>query len=1607
MDKRQFPIIFRIVQVLVFITFSSVFSGNEFYRIQYLSQTEQQLRFQVEFDSINVIQKKVENTWYSVISADGCPMTAETGKPRLPFVGLTLGIPASGTPVLRVTQEKSISQPVTNLEMVSDDSENNLALLASGYTQYPAGSAAIEQVGFFRQQRVLQLKLYPVRYQPGSGTLSIASSMIIEINFQRDKTSLSKTTSVLSVGGSDPQAEHFYTQIMDNAEPARQWRVTPNTMTTAQVNSITAPYRYKLLVEQDGIYAVTGQELIDAGADLNTIAPNTLTLYNRDQKLPILVEGDGDGHFDAADRIIFAGSHNPGDDTWLSLFSETNVYWLTWGSGTGARYARMSGAPDLANPDTLDVAPVTIHLEQDLLYDRLVSMPDTDADHWFWKLMEDGLEYDIPIPGPGNSGLGPLRIKAAFQGLTHTAVTPDHHVLIKYNQQIVDEATWDNQTPYLFDSGNLYLSQGGTSHSVSFNLPGDLANVAIDRIYLNWVEVSYTQPLQATHDSLSFNSSYQPNSVLRMSGFAAPGLYLLTNTGTQITDIKTVRNGDDYSFIFADHSSVARTFYAASEKGLKSVTGIQPTSETNLRNRSNGADYIVITHHDFAEQAQQLVDLRSGQGLRAISVDIQDIFDEFSAGLYDPRAIKYFLQYAWANWQKPAPLYVLLMGDVTHELDKQVARNENYPTFVPTFMEYTQTWGMSSSDNYFAAIVGDDELPDLFLGRLPVNTPEQAEIMVSKTIAHESEYTPGEWRRHLLMLTGVDPFFEASARDIYTHHTPDYMITDRVATLDTSRYLGSTEDVADLINSGQSILNFIGHGGGSVFSDAELFLTEDIERLSNHNKYPFVFSLTCFIGYFDNPELPSLAESLLSAPDKGIVGSFGSSGRAFLQGDYYLNNAIFDAVFKKDLRTYGAVATLGKLEMVNQTQGFWAHVKSYNLMGDPALKLYIPEDKINVELSNQTLANNQDLQVTGSISGQTTGDITVTVYNDFDSLLATKNTTLNSGTFSVNAINLNSSVRSAWGANGGRGRVRVYFSHGQQEAAGAADFSVGRPYVSSLYTFPEQPKHNTPFFFVAALNRADMTATLGQVDSLMIYWSTDEEQWNILGLYEQTAGYWRTDTTLTLTEGTDVFYTVKALVNGQVLPVSDTRTVQVAYRPDIYPDASSLMIYGEQQTLISITIKNRGFEPSGPFTVNLYRDPGDGNLEAIGDTLTMTGLEGNASTQAAFVWGSPTPGKHKLICIVDEAGTVAESDERNNQVSVTTGVATKANGTSGELYDDTRRYYVKIPANGLNKNSSINFENPDDNTLLQAAQSLQLEPVIPIGDSTWSAFAISLADSSVMLQQDYTAAAFYDPDDSLTSHYLATGALKLYAWNSNTGTWIGLVGTVNTQEHLLAATSATAYRTFALMGSGDIEAPAIQIGVEGQNFADGDMVSKNPVFTVLMTDSSGFDTESQPVSISLDSQPVTDDQISLYRNDEQKRQMTATFTPELTSGSHVLSVTARDINGNSRDSEVTFEIASEFALEAIANHPNPFVDETVIAFTLADAADEVKLDIYTVSGRLIRSFSFTDISGYVEQDWDGLDEEGREVANGVYYLRFTAKQGDKRIEQIEKMARLK
>lgn len=121
-------------------------------------------------------------------------------------------------------------------------------------------------------------------------------------------------------------------------------------------------------------------------------------------------------------------------------------------------------------------------------------------------------------------------------------------------------------------------------------------------------------------------------------------------------------------------------------------------------------------------------------------------------------------------------------------------------------------------------------------------------------------------------------------------------------------------------------------------------------------------------------------------------------------------------------------------------------------------------------------------------------------------------------------------------------------------------------------------------------------------------------------------------------------------------------------------------------------------------------------------------------------------------------------------------------------------------------------------------------------------------------------------------------------------------------------------------------------------------------------------------------------------------------------------LTSRDFNGTIHEyssiiSATVLEIPENFTLEQ--NFPNPFNPSTRFRFSMAEAG-HVSLTIYNILGQKIRTVlnnELLDVGVYDEFSWDGTDDSGRSVANGIYYYEFQVP--DQNIRQVRKMVLLK
>jgi len=523
-----------------------------------------------------------------------------------------------------------------------------------------------------RQQRVVGVSVYPVQYDAGAQELLVYETLTVTVQFAGGVTVES------AGGGVESEAyEEIYSQMLLNYEEARGYRtggMVEGLAVESEVEGIgvddagswTVPEPgWRVKVREEGMYKLTYEELELAGFPVESLLdPGTLQMYNKGEEIAIEVELGGDSTFDAGDYVVFYGEGIE------SKYTLDNVYWLTYGKAAGLRMSSRSG-----DPGTADI-PVTypdfIHMEDGTLYlSKMASLGEKE--HFIW-----GQLFTTSTPANWSttfSNISPATDTASitvnFLGGSSLSANPDHHALVYLNENLIGDFTFDGTswfTAKMEVPSTLFLDNTGLN-KITVEAPRDLG-LLFDLFYVDWINIEYDNSFIALNDEFEF--SYDLSGIWRyqVSGFTSDQVqvYDVTNPVAlvRITDADISGSGY-YMAEFEDTISDETKYWTGTSDTVKAVSAIEMNSPSSLRSTANSAEYIIITHADFTTAAATLRDYRATQGMTAMVVDVDDVYDEFSYGIINPAAIHDFLAYAYTNWVTPAPSYVVLMGDGNYD----------------------------------------------------------------------------------------------------------------------------------------------------------------------------------------------------------------------------------------------------------------------------------------------------------------------------------------------------------------------------------------------------------------------------------------------------------------------------------------------------------------------------------------------------------------------------------------------------------------------------------------------------------------------------------------------------------------------------------------------------------------------------------------------------------------------------------------------------------------------------------------------------------------------------------------------------------------------------
>jgi uncharacterized repeat protein (TIGR01451 family) len=716
------------------------------------------------------------------------------------------------------------------------------------------------------------------------------------------------------------QGSHVVENVMQEFKPTSTQKQTQF--------ELAANPAVKIFVKHEGWHRVTQPELLRAGLDPN-VDPASLHLYAEAIEQPIVITGAsaGPGGFGAQAAIQFYGT---GIDT---PYTGTRVYWLVAGEGAGQRIHRLppsagSNQPPASFPATVELTPRTTYF---------AALITSNGNNFFGALVSSTpLEQTVQVPNLDISSTNPASLEVILQGVF---LAIPHDVTIALNGTQLGDLTFTGQ-----DQGTLQVNlPPGLLQAGANTLTLTAQNGEYDTSLVQSIRVTYPHNYAADSNRLKFTG--RAGDQLKITGFTSAPVVVVDVTNpaqpvelTPEVSSDTTKTPTQYTVELqvpwsTTNSAAARhTLLALAADHVDSVAGMAQNHPSHWHRAQSGSEIVMVSYETFASALDPLVLAHQAEGKSAAVVLIDDLYDEFTFGERNPFAIREFLRTATQAWHT-APRYLLLNGRAS--MDPRNYLGFGHLDFVPTRI-VPASGLMTASDDWFSDFTGSG-LATIATGRLPVSTPDEAQLVAGRIAAYEGQSTNGPWTSQALMVADVNDTenFTQDSEIVQAQLPPSLQVTDVFATTMTAAT--AQQDILTAINSGQLLVNYAGHGSEEEWSGEDLFDDTAANALTNGSSLPVFLIMDCLNGLFQDVYEVPLAVTLMLAPNGGAVAVLASSGLNQAAPQTILDKLIVQNTLHPPYSALGD-AILKAKSGINDL----AVRKTFNLLGDPAMQIKRP-----------------------------------------------------------------------------------------------------------------------------------------------------------------------------------------------------------------------------------------------------------------------------------------------------------------------------------------------------------------------------------------------------------------------------------------------------------------------------------------------------------------------------------------------------------------------------------------------------------------------------------------------------------------------------------------
>ena len=542
---------------------------------------------------------------------------------------------------------------------------------------------------------------------------------------------------------------------------------------------------YKFGITSDGIHILTYESLEQVGINPTTIDPKSIQILSAGggilpeefgtpriqdlAEIPIQIKGEEDGVFDRTDHIIFYGE---GPDPWQFIeadqvyhqnknpYDTRNFYFIKIGNENGQR---IQGTNTVENGEYETASYLDRQHYEKEIFNLLHFAGNANLQGSGRTWLGDIFRTEREIDFSADFNFAGLDVSSPI--FIHTEFVARSGISSSFTLDVGDQSLSESisaanvseiETTYArtgIIKQEIQISEANPS--VILTYPSQENN---NEGWLDFIELNFRRSLAyrdqqfwfADPKSVSFSSTKY-----RLSGMPSDAqIWDVTEAAFPVqVPLESAAGAAEFSI----EGQILRQFVAFSIEDALPIEPIGKIPNQNLHSL-RAIDYLVIYHPDFEDAANKLAEFRKEKNKFNVQcVSIDQVYNEFSSGRVDPTAIRDFARYLYD--QENGLKYMLLFGDGSFDY-KHILSDLQDESFIPVYETENSYHPINAfpTDDYYA-LLEDDEggtlrgSLDIAIGRIPVRTTEEANLVVDKIIQYQtSEKTLGNWRTNMLFV---------------------------------------------------------------------------------------------------------------------------------------------------------------------------------------------------------------------------------------------------------------------------------------------------------------------------------------------------------------------------------------------------------------------------------------------------------------------------------------------------------------------------------------------------------------------------------------------------------------------------------------------------------------------------------------------------------------------------------------------------------------------------------------------------------------------------------------------------------------------------------------